>query len=143
MRVNDDYETWNVAAESQDAESVLSFWKQALHLRKTNDVFVRSRRAIVKEEMNTDSRSHLQIYGDFELVAPEHDQLFAYTRKLEGVTALVLMNFSTTDIAIEPSHLPQIPGLQLALSNRPDTPQHVPTTLRGYEGSIYLTPALN
>ena len=40
MRVNDDYDTWNVAAQAEDPDSVLSFWKKALALRKQFDVFV-------------------------------------------------------------------------------------------------------
>lgn len=41
MRVNDDYATWNVAAEAKDADSVLNFWKNMLRLRKEQEVFVR------------------------------------------------------------------------------------------------------
>lgn len=41
MRVNDDYsESWNVAEESKDTESVLNFWTKALAVRKKSDVLV-------------------------------------------------------------------------------------------------------
>ena len=40
MRVNDDYQTWNVAAQLKDNNSVLSFWKHALKLRKAHEVLV-------------------------------------------------------------------------------------------------------
>jgi len=40
MRVNDDYEAWNVSAQVEDEGSVWSFWKQALQVRKQYDVLV-------------------------------------------------------------------------------------------------------
>ena len=41
MRVNDDYvHSWNVAEETDDEESVLNFWKQAIATRKQYDVLV-------------------------------------------------------------------------------------------------------
>ena len=40
MRVNDDYPSWNVAVQQGDEDSVLSFWKKMLKIRKANDVLV-------------------------------------------------------------------------------------------------------
>lgn len=40
MRVNEDYETWNAAAQVADGRSVHAFWKQALAIRKQYDVLV-------------------------------------------------------------------------------------------------------
>jgi oligo-1,6-glucosidase len=42
MRVNDDYKLWNAASQVSDPRSVRSFWKEALRIRKTNDVLVSS-----------------------------------------------------------------------------------------------------
>jgi len=41
MRVNDDYKLWNAESQISDPRSVHSFWKEALRLRKTNDVLVK------------------------------------------------------------------------------------------------------
>ena len=41
MRVNEDYQTWNVAAQLKDNDSIHSFWKHALNLRKAHEVLVR------------------------------------------------------------------------------------------------------
>ena len=41
MRVNEDYLTWNVAAQLKDNDSIHSFWKHALNLRKAHEVLVR------------------------------------------------------------------------------------------------------
>ncbi|KAJ6451048.1 glycoside hydrolase superfamily, partial [Mycena sanguinolenta] len=42
MRVNDDYHTWNVAAQLDDPQSVHAFWTKALQFRKEHKVLVRS-----------------------------------------------------------------------------------------------------
>jgi len=47
MRVNEDYQTWNVATEVGDPSSVLSFYKSALKLRKSNTIFVRHLQTLV------------------------------------------------------------------------------------------------
>ncbi|KAF9255899.1 glycoside hydrolase family 13 protein [Marasmius fiardii PR-910] len=74
MRVNDDYSTWNAAAQVGNEDSVYTFWKRLVQVRKEHDVL---------------------IYGDFTLLFPDHEQLFAFTRSLKsGAVALVVMNFS-------------------------------------------------
>lgn len=41
MRVNEDYEDWNVTDQEQDPSSVLVFWRAALAMRKKqHDVLV-------------------------------------------------------------------------------------------------------
>lgn len=47
MRVNEDYQTWNVATEMDDPSSVLSFYRSALELRKNNLIFVSQLRTLV------------------------------------------------------------------------------------------------
>jgi len=51
MRVNEDYQTWNVVTEMGDSSSVLSFYKSALKLRKSNTIFVRDLRLLACEEI--------------------------------------------------------------------------------------------
>lgn len=43
MRVNDDYEEWNAAAQVDDKASVWAFWKKALAMRKAHDILVSAR----------------------------------------------------------------------------------------------------
>ncbi|KIJ24682.1 glycoside hydrolase family 13 protein [Sphaerobolus stellatus SS14] len=73
MRVNDDYPYWNAEVQLNDPDSVLSFWKKTINFRKANKVLT---------------------YGDFKLLSPEDEKVFAYTRNLNNLTALVIMNFS-------------------------------------------------
>lgn len=80
MRVNDDYETVNAAAQrahsDKDSLSVLQFWKRGLEQRKQH-----------KDAL---------VYGDFELLDPEdgHDQIFAYARRGETEAFVTVLNFS-------------------------------------------------
>lgn len=78
MTINPDYKEWNVETQQNDPNSVLSFWKESLALRK--------------------DMADLFIYGAFEML-PEsfpHDRVVGYKRR-DGKTkmeALVLLNFS-------------------------------------------------
>ena len=42
------------------------------------------------------------VYGDYVDLAPDHPELFAYRRTIDGAGALVLLNFSRETIAFEP-----------------------------------------
>jgi oligo-1,6-glucosidase len=76
MRVNDDYKDVNVAAQlsnSDPEQSVLAFWRRGLKHRKIHkSVFV---------------------YGDFELVDPDHAKVVAYRRWSKEEAVLVVLNF--------------------------------------------------
>ncbi|KAH8171951.1 alpha amylase, catalytic domain-containing protein [Sarocladium implicatum] len=77
MRVNDDFEEWNVEQQEKDASSVLEFWRQILELRqREKEVFV---------------------YGSFSMLKgyEESEEVFVYTMEsTAGKKALVLLNFS-------------------------------------------------
>ena len=69
----------------------------------------------------------------------EHESVFAYKRSLDGVTALVLLNFTDTDVPIK-LDLDGITTARLLLSNYDVEDAHLADgiTLRGYEGRVYL-----
>ena len=78
MRVNDGYKEVNAEKQASDAGddlSVWQFWQRGLANRKEHkDVF---------------------IYGDFEVLGPESEEIFAYLRKgKQGGSWIVLLNFS-------------------------------------------------
>ena len=83
MRVNDDYKTINAEAqlaapkEGADA-SVLRFWQRCLQSRKMHkDIFV---------------------YGDYENVGTDRDEVYAYLRTGESGRMLVVLNFSASSV---------------------------------------------
>ncbi|KAL8291593.1 hypothetical protein RQP46_001851 [Phenoliferia psychrophenolica] len=84
MRVNEDFKDgWNVADQEKDSESVLSYWKQMLQVRKSNPVLV---------------------HGEFTLLDRENPCVFAYTRKWDGVTALVILSFAPGEVVFHIPH---------------------------------------
>ena len=74
MRVNDDYVEYNVEAQLLDSQSVFSFWRRVLQLRKQyKDVLV---------------------YGRFEMVAQDHPWVICYQRIHHTTRAIVVMSFA-------------------------------------------------
>jgi oligo-1,6-glucosidase len=111
MKVHDEYPAINAAAQEKDADSVLSFYKRALRLRKEHkDVFV---------------------YGSFELVDTEGTEMFIYRKRFEEKTALVVLNFTTKGQRIEYD----VEGLRLLVSSYGKAMDSV---LRPLEGRIYI-----
>ncbi|MBO0331106.1 glycoside hydrolase family 13 protein [[Muricauda] lutisoli] len=82
LPVNDNYVDINVEDENADQNSVLNHFREMTRLRKQNPVLV---------------------YGVYELVAPEHPDIYAYTRILDDKMALILLNFSeeTSEIKLK------------------------------------------
>ncbi|KAJ8456416.1 hypothetical protein ONZ45_g18727 [Pleurotus djamor] len=122
MRVNEDFSEWNVAKQAGDPNSILTFWKKALKVRRDNELFVS---------------------GEFELLSPSHEKIFAYRRKLGNAKALVLLNFSRDEVSYTIPELDkELAHLSCALSNyadRFDAFNTEPTViLRGYEGIVYI-----
>ncbi|GAA1394370.1 alpha-glucosidase [Luteococcus peritonei] len=90
LPVTPNKDTVNVAAAVADPDSVFHHYRRLIALRHGDEPV----NQVVRE-------------GVFELLEPEHEQLFAYTRTLEGVgSLLVLANMSS-----EPCALPSSSGL--------------------------------
>lgn len=119
MRVNEDYQTWNASIQLADDGSVFSFYKRALQTRKQYPVL---------------------IFGEYELLVPEHEHVFAYRRTLaeSRVQVLVLLNFSDKVVELD---LPVDKGpdnMKLVLGNY-DRSEIDSFTLRSYEGRVYVS----
>ncbi|PWN51710.1 putative alpha-glucosidase [Violaceomyces palustris] len=118
MRVNDNYKKINAAAQINDPDSVLSFWKRMIGLRTKH--------------------SSLFTFGSFHLLEPENEQTFSYVKKsAEGdEKALVVLNF--TDQAQE-FKLPTEDGANWSLLQGTQ-PVEDPTSapLKAYEGRVFV-----
>lgn len=77
MRVHDDYKEWNVEVQSKDPNSVNSFYKELFRLRNNHLVLV---------------------YGDFNYVDFDNEEVFAYTKEHEGDKVLVILNYSGKNV---------------------------------------------
>ena len=75
LPVHKNYKTVNVAHQEKEENSVLNHFKKMVALRKEHLVLV---------------------YGAYTLLQEEHLTVYAYTRALENVKMLVLLNFSDT-----------------------------------------------
>ena len=73
IAVNPNYVKINAESEKNDPDSVYNFYKELVHLRKEYPVFAD---------------------GDFSLIMPEDEQIFAYIRSDEKSRMLVCANFT-------------------------------------------------
>ncbi|KAJ8112868.1 hypothetical protein OPT61_g4867 [Boeremia exigua] len=94
MRVHDAYPALNAAAQQDDPHSVLAFYRSVLALRKQHaDVFV---------------------YGRFELVQPEGEEVFVYRKRFEERCAVVVLNFSTGEQGVVEG---EVEGMRVLVSS--------------------------
>ncbi|KAJ7487352.1 glycoside hydrolase family 13 protein [Mycena galericulata] len=121
MRVNDDYLTWNAAGQVDNPHSVYAFWKRTLRLRQEHKVL---------------------IYGDFEAIDPDNEEIFAYTRSYGTERVLVVLNFTasraTFTMASTPGH-----DFRLIIGNYPEREAGWDSgflELEPYEGMVYSYP---
>lgn len=73
LKVNENHTQINVQDALQDTNSIYYYYKKLIAFRKQSDTV---------------------IYGDYQLILESHPQIFAYTRKYEKETILVVCNFS-------------------------------------------------
>lgn len=126
LGVNPNYTEINARSQLQDENSVFHYYKKLIHLRKENSTFVD---------------------GDFTLLLPEDENIFAYVREYEGRKLLVAANF--TDKEVECPLLKEwgVPadedgaaksrdnGVKLLIHNYNDLPSQ--QKLRPYEAMIW------
>ena len=79
-RINPNYSSLNVKAQEADPNSVLNHFRKMTKLRNERLTLV---------------------YGDYELLIPEHEQIYAFTRKLEDEKLLILLNFSDIEAKVD------------------------------------------
>ncbi|WP_224484744.1 glycoside hydrolase family 13 protein [Robertkochia aurantiaca] len=72
-QVNENYKEINVAVQEGDPNSVLNHFRNMTRLRNENEVL---------------------IYGDYQMILDDHQQIYAYTRTLNADKMLVILNFS-------------------------------------------------
>ncbi|MEJ5913927.1 glycoside hydrolase family 13 protein [Pseudokineococcus sp. 1T1Z-3] len=126
IAVNPDHREWNVAAQADDPHSVLAHYRRLVALRHTWPVVA---------------------LGDLTTLLPEHEQVYAFTRRLEGAgedgepaveELLVVANVSSTPVDLA-ELLPEAVGAELVLGSeaRTDTAEPV---LRPWEARVLRLP---
>lgn len=82
-----------------------------------------------------------QVYGDFRIISPENEQVFAFTRTFGKNTALVLLNFRESNATFPLDEVKHLDGLKFVLGNYPSSGEDLASdsvVLKGYEGKVYL-----
>ena len=114
LQVNKNYKTINAAAQVNDPDSVFAYYKKLIALRHTNEVMVD---------------------GVYDVLIPDHPQIYAYTRTLGDKQLLVLCNDSDTNVAIPAEIQEKIHAAKnILIQNYKDTDE---STLRPYEAVVY------
>jgi len=118
IAVNPNYKEVNVEQAVADPDSIFHYYKKLIKLRKENDVIV---------------------YGTYDVLHADHEQIYAYTRTLKKEKLLVLLNFS--------DHRPEfrLPedmicrDVEVLISNyvQPEEPDVSSIKLRPYEAVVY------
>ena len=76
IAVNPNYKKINVADQLKREDSVFHYYQKLIRLRKENEIIV---------------------YGNYELLLPEDENIFAHTRTLDNQKLLVVCNFSKSE----------------------------------------------
>lgn len=117
-RVNPNYKEINVEQALADPESVFYHYQKLIQLRKEHEVMV---------------------YGTYQLLFPEDEDLYIYTRTLEEEKWLIICNFHEKTRKLHCKRAGQV-----MLSNYADTPAAEKITeLRPYEAVIYQMESWN
>ena len=109
----------NVKAQEEAAESVLQYFRKMVKMRK----------------------DHLTlVYGDYQLLLEEHEDIYAYTRTLGKESILVLLSFSTEPVSVNIDEI-NAKELELLISNMPEHAEDNKTdfrfSVRPYQCMVY------
>ena len=113
IKVNDNYDKINAKSQVDDPDSIFSCYKKLVQLRKDYPVFVN---------------------GKFTLLLEDDENIFAYSRKNEEKTMLVVCNFFDKEIPMPLAK--ECEGMEVLISNYKDTSDM--SVLRPYEARMYI-----
>ncbi|MDS0279730.1 alpha-glucosidase [Halomicroarcula sp. S1AR25-4] len=113
--VNDDYTEVNVADAIADEDSIWHYYRRLIDRRHDADVLV---------------------YGDYDLLCPDDEQLYAYTRTRDDEAVLVVLNWSADPAAFEPEDI-DVSASSVLISNYDDaSARGVRRDYRPYEAVV-------
>jgi oligo-1,6-glucosidase len=114
--VNPNHTEINAESAVADQDSVFHHYRRLAELRHTEPAVA---------------------HGTFQMLAPDHEHLYAYTRTHEGTELLVVANFSADELPVDGAvdDLDGWSGAELLLGNL-RAPQSVTAPLRPWEARI-------
>lgn len=115
LALNPNYASINAKSQVNDPESIFSYYKNLIKLRHENDIIV---------------------YGVYELLEAENEDLYIYTRTLDDKKLLVISNFTDKEVAVSAEVAEMINANKgILVSNYNKTAAS--TTLQPYEAIVY------
>lgn len=114
LKVNPNHAFINASTQIDNEQSVFNYYRTLIDLRKKHPVFIE---------------------GDFKLLLPDDEDIFAYMREYEGVRILVVANFHAGVRSLA-SQLTFV-GWTPLIANYQDDMIYQPI-LRAYEARIYM-----
>ena len=116
--VNPNYTEINVEAAEKDPDSILNFYRRLLKFRKENDVV---------------------IYGTYEEIYKDSNELYAYIRRLGSKKVLVVCSFSEKAVGFTSPDELDLSKAELAINSySPCGVVNNGFTLRPYETRVYI-----
>ncbi|WP_426446430.1 glycoside hydrolase family 13 protein [Paenibacillus sp. S-38] len=120
LAVNPNYTEINAEEARRNPDSVFHYYKKLIALRKQHDIMV---------------------YGEFVSILDEHEQIYAYLRKLGEERWLILLNFAGEDTVFELPGSVDEGGGELIIGNYRDAEAEAASVrrvdLRPYEARVY------
>ncbi|SDF53078.1 oligo-1,6-glucosidase [Halorubrum xinjiangense] len=119
--VTDDYGEINVEKERSREDSVWHYYRRLIELRHEEDALV---------------------YGEYDLLLPDHPSIYAYTRTLDGDRLFIVLNWSDEAATFEPDAIEpdaiESAAVETLAGNYDESPTD-PTgsAFRPYEAAVY------
>ena len=114
LPVNPNYVTINAAAAMAEKDSVFHHFRKLIKLRHQLPVVA---------------------HGRFELLLPDHDQIWALTRTLDDQVLVMLANCSSDSVRVPDGSVPDLSSAQVLLATHPGASS---LDLASWESRIYL-----
>ena len=113
IKVNPNYKEINAAQQLKDPNSIFHYYQKLISLRKEKDIIV---------------------YGEFEPLYRDDEQIFAYTRKLDQEKLLTVCNFTDKDAEVEVPE--EFKGAECLITNLGRTAFDGKIVLKPYEAFV-------
>lgn len=117
IKVNPNYKTINAESQINNPNSVYNYYKKLNQLRKSHEIIV---------------------YGEYELLLPDSEEIYAYVRKLGEETLLVVCNFTAKEVEFPELKILDLEKMELLIGNYGDEVVHKDIQLRPYEVRTFI-----
>ena len=121
IMVNPNYTQINAKEQLDRADSVFRYYQKLIGLRRNSP------------------DKDLIVYGKYDLILPDHPQIFAYTRTLEGKTLLAVCNLSGEGVKLELPEELKGRKSRLLIANWPEAPAApADMTLAPWQAAVWV-----